>query len=216
VIEAFLGRGGPNPLKLVIFLEEVEVPHRRVWLQPGEDFRRSPEFLRMSPHGKLPAMIDHAPADSGAPIEIFESAAMLYYLGDKTGQLLPTTARGRADTLKWVAWQVAALGPTSGQAAHFDRRPAEESAYTRDRFMEETRRLYGILDRQLADHGFVAGDNYSIADVACFPWIHVHGVVGVELGPYPGLTRWMKEVAARPAVARAIAEAMPAKSPAGS
>jgi GST-like protein len=210
MIEAYVARFGPNPLKLILFLQEVPLPHRLIWLDTG-DSRQSPAFLRISPHGKVPALIDHAPLDGGPPIEIFESAAILFYLADKSGRLLPSIPRARTAVLKWLAWQVAALGPTSGQAAHFARSSEPGREYALNRFMGEAKRLYDILDHQLSEGEYLAGD-YSIADIACFPWIQVHDIVGIELQPYPHLTRWLASIQSRPAVVRALALAMPPKT----
>lgn len=210
MIDAYVARIGPNPLKLVVFLEEVEVAHRKIWLQPGDDFRKSAEFLRISPHGKVPALTDHDPMDGDGSLHIFESAAILFYLADKTQRLLGREPRARVTALQWVAWQVAALGPTSGQAAHFARLPQPGNDYARERFSVEVRRQYRILDDRLKGRSYIAGE-YSIADIACFPWIYVHDVVGVSLEPYANLARWLGEMAARPAVTRALAQAMPPK-----
>jgi GST-like protein len=192
----------PNGLKLRILLEEIDLPHRMVpvRLSMGEQF--APEFVAISPNSKIPALVDHAPADGGAPVAMFESGAMLIYLADKAGTLIPTAARARNLVIQWLFWQVGGLGPMAGQAGHFKVHATKPIDYAIDRYERETARLYGVLDRRLTDHEFIA-DEYSVADIACYPWIVPHEAHGQSLATFPHLARWFKAIGARPAVARA-------------
>jgi GSH-dependent disulfide-bond oxidoreductase len=191
----------PNGLKARLFLEEAGLPYRPipVSLSKGEQFK--PEFLVISPNNKIPAIVDHAPADGGAPITLFESGAIMLYLAEKTGRLLPTDVRGRADVLQWLFWQMAGLGPMAGQIGHFNVYAPEKVPYAIDRYTRETNRLYGVLDRRLVDRTFIAGD-FSIADIACYPWIVPHQAHGQHLDDFPHLKRWFGTIAARPATLR--------------
>jgi GST-like protein len=169
------------------------------------DIRRNaqfqPSFLALSPNNKIPAILDPAPPDGGGPLSIFESGVILQYLADKTGLLLPSELRARTSTLQWLTWQVAGLGPMLGQLGHF-RSAKEKLPYAIDRYTQEAARLYGVLERQLAGKEWVAGD-YSIADIAIYPWIHIHEWHGIDLAPTPNVAAWLQRVAARPATARA-------------
>lgn len=194
----------PNGLKLAIFLQESRLPHRvlPVALGKGEQFR--PEFLAISPNGKIPALVDHAPTDGGPPLALFESGALLLYLAEKTGLFLPADPRGRQEALQWLFWQVGGLGPMAGQNGHFTVFAPEPVPYAIERYRRETGRLYGVLDRRLAGSDYIAGD-YSIADMACYPWIVPHRSHGQDLAAFPDLQRWFRAIAARPAVIRAYA-----------
>lgn len=195
--------GTPNGHKMTMCLEELGLPYRlmRVALSKGEQFR--PEFLAISPNNKIPAMVDHAPADGGEPIALFESGAMLLYLAEKTGRLMPADLRGRLEVTKWLFWQVGGLGPMAGQNGHFAVYAPEKVPYAIDRYVRETARLYGVLDKRLADRAFVAGDDYSIADIASYPWIVPHESHGQSLADFPNLKRWFEAIAARPSTVRA-------------
>jgi GST-like protein len=195
--------GTPNGLKMTMFLEETGLPHRivPVDISKGEQFR--PEFLTISPNNKIPAMVDHTPADGGEPVALFESGAMLLYLAEKCGQLLPAGLRGRAEVLKWLFWQVGGLGPMAGQIGHFNVYAPEKVPYAIDRYTRETNRLYGVLNGRLADREYIAGDAYSIADIACYPWIVPHDAHGQNLTAFPHLARWFDAIAARPSTVRA-------------
>ena len=173
-------------------------------LSAGE--QHTPEFLAISPNNKVPAIVDHAPTDGGAPLPIFESAAILQYLAEKTGHLLSTDLRIRIETLQWLAWQVAGLGPMAGQAGWFRVHSLERDDYAANRYVRETRRLYGVLDRRLEGREFIAGDAYSIADIACWPWIVSHEGHGQSLDAFPNLARWFEAIGRRPATQRAFAE----------
>jgi len=202
----------PNGHKMTMFLEETGLAHRiiPVNISKGEQFK--PEFLAISPNNKIPAMVDHAPADGGAPLAMFESGAMLMYLAEKTGQLMPADLRGRSEVRQWLFWQVGGLGPMAGQNGHFNVYAPEKVPYAIERYTKETNRLYGVLDRQLAGGEFVAGGSYSIADIACYPWIVPHEAHGQNLDDFPNLKRWFHAVAARPATQRAYEGAKPSYS----
>lgn len=194
----------PNGHKITIFLEETGLDYRivPVDIRKGDQFK--PDFLRLSPNNRMPAIIDHAPADGGAALSVFESGAILVYLAEKTGRFLPGDLRGRFDTLQWLFWQMGGLGPMAGQNHHFTQYAPEKIPYAIERYVNETNRLYGVLDRRLADRPFVAGD-YSIADMACYPWIRPYKLQGQALEDFPHLKRWFETVEARPAVERAYA-----------
>jgi GST-like protein len=200
----------PNGMKIKLFLEElaergVPLPHRLVLvrLSKGEQFR--PEFLAISPNGKIPAIVDHDPPDGGEPLAMFESGAILQYLADKTGELLSRDLRVRAQTLQWLQWQMAGLGPMAGQAGWFRVYAPQRDAFAIERYTRETGRLYGVLDRHLADRRFIAGEAISIADIACWPWIVSHAGHGQSLEDLPHLSRWFRDIADRPATRRAFA-----------
>ncbi|KQM75635.1 glutathione binding-like protein [Xylophilus sp. Leaf220] len=194
----------PNGHKISIFLEEAGLPYtvRPIHIGKGEQF--APEFLAIAPNNRIPAIVDHAPADGGAPIPLFESGAILLYLADKTRRFVPQDLRGRNDALQWLFWQMGGLGPMAGQNHHFGSAAPEKIPYAIDRYVRETARLYGVLDRRLADREFVAGD-YSIADMASYPWIVSHAKQQQDLGDFPHLRRWFETIRARPAVQRAYA-----------
>jgi GST-like protein len=170
----------------------------------GEQF--TPEFLKIAPNNRIPAIVDRDPIGGGEPIALFESGAILTYLAEKTGKFLSTDLRGRYDTLQWLFWQMAGLGPMAGQNHHFSQYAPEKIPYAIERYVKETNRLYGVLDRRLADREFIAGD-YSIADMASYPWIVPHERQGQKLEDFPNLKRWFETIAARPAVQRAYAKA---------
>ena len=194
----------PNGLKMTMFLEEAGLPYRVIPVDIGKGDQFKPSFLAVSPNNKIPALVDHAPEDGGPPVSLFESGAMLLYLADKTGRFLPADPRGRAEVLQWLFWQVGGLGPMAGQNGHFAVYAPEPVPYALDRYRKETNRLYGVLDRRLAGRGFIAGD-YSIADMACYPWIVPHAAHGQDLGDFGNLARWFETIAARPATIKAYA-----------
>ncbi len=170
----------------------------------GDQFK--PEFLAISPNNRIPAIIDRAPKDGGAPISVFESGAILLYLAEKTGRFLAQDLRGRTETLEWLFWQMAGLGPMAGQNHHFANYAPEKIPYAIDRYVKETNRLYGVLDKRLADRPFLAGE-YSIADMASYPWIVPYKAQGQKLEDFPHLKRWFEAIAARPATIAAYAKA---------
>jgi GST-like protein len=195
----------PNGWKISIMLEECGLPYRviPVDIRKGEQYR--PEFLAISPNNRIPAIVDHAPADGGGPFSVFETGAILLYLADKTGRFLPTEMRARSQTTQWLMWQIGGLGPMLGQHGHFLLYASEKIDYAIARYRAEAARLYGVLDRQLQATGaYVAGD-YSIADIACFPWIMTHKAQGFSLDDYPGIKRWYAEIRARPHVQAGLA-----------
>jgi GSH-dependent disulfide-bond oxidoreductase len=194
----------PNGHKLTIFLEEAGLQYKLipVNLSKGEQF--SEHFLRISPNNKMPAIVDHAPADGGGPLALFESGAILEYLADKVGRFLPKELRARAEVMQWLFWQMAGLGPMLGQNNHFAHYAPEKIPYAIERYVKETTRLYRVLDTRLADRDFVAGA-YSIADMACHPWIVSHARQSQKLEDFPHLKRWFETIGARPAVQRAYA-----------
>ena len=194
--------GTPNGLKIKVFFEESGLPYRIVPVDLGKGDQFKPEFLTISPNNKIPAMVDHDPIDGGDPLVLFESGAMLLYLADKIGRFLPQDLRGRNEVIKWLFWQVGGLGPMAGQIGHFNVYAPEKVPYAIERYSRETHRLYNVLDTRLAGRDFIAGD-YSIADMACYPWIVPHKGHGQSLEDFPQLKRWFETVARRPAVIKA-------------
>ena len=195
----------PNGLKISILLAEAAIEHdvHPVNIGKGEQFE--PEFLAISPNNRIPAILDDAPAGGGPAIAVFESGAILLYLAEKTGQFLPTELRARTDVLQWLFWQMGGLGPMAGQNGHFNIYAPEKIPYAMERYVNETARLYGVMDKRLADREFLGGA-YSIADMACYPWIVPHEAHKQDLGRFPNLKRWFDAIAARPAVVKAYAE----------
>jgi GST-like protein len=193
----------PNGHKITIFLEETGLAYRMhpVNISKGDQF--DPAFRAISPNNRIPAIVDHAPPDGGAPLPVFESGAILMYLGGKTGRFFPSEFRARCECVQWLFWQMGGLGPMAGQAHHFRLYAPEQIPYAVDRYTRECGRLYAVLDRRLADRDYVAGD-YTIADMACYPWIRPERQ-GQDLDDFPHLKRWHQAIAARPAVQRAYA-----------
>jgi len=194
--------GTPNGLKIKLFLEEAGLPYRIIPVDIGKGEQFRPEFLKIAPNNRIPAIVDHEPKGGGAPIALFESGAILLYMAEKIGRFIPTDIRGRALTLQWLFWQVAGLGPMAGQNGHFSHYAPEKLPYAIERYVKETNRLYGVLDRQLAGGEYIAGD-YSIADIACYPWIVSHARHGQNLDDFPALKRWFYRITERPACQRA-------------
>jgi len=194
----------PNGWKISIMLEETGLPYAvlPVNIGRGEQFR--PDFLRISPNNRIPAIVDHAPADGGAPVEIFETGAILMYLAEKSGQLMPADMRGRYRVTQWLMWQMSALGPMGGQNGHFKLYAQEKIPYAIARFGNEMDRLYGVMDRRLDEAEYLAGD-YSIADIACFPWIMLHKAQGIAIDNFPNVRRWFTALRGRDAVQRGLA-----------
>jgi GST-like protein len=195
----------PNGHKITMFFEESGLPYRivPVNIRLGEQF--APEFLKISPNNRMPAIVDHEPAGGGAPVSVFESGAILVYLAEKSGRFLATDLRGRFATLEWLFWQVGGLGPMAGQNHHFGRYAPEKLPYAIERYVKETNRLYGVLDGRLAHNEFIAGAQYSIADMACYPWIVPWQAQQQDLAQFPHLARWFAAVGAREATKRAYA-----------
>lgn len=195
----------PNGWKVTIMLEEIGLPYVVIPMQLGRGDQHAPQYLRLSPNGRMPAIIDHAPADGGAEVTIFESGAILIYLAEKSGRLMPGDLRGRFEVMQWLMWQMAGLGPMLGQNGHFQLYAPEKIPYAMDRYMREAKRLYGVLDAQLGDgRDHIAGE-YSIADIACFPWIMTHKAQGLTLDDYPNVKRWFALLRARPQVQAGLA-----------
>ena len=195
----------PNGHKVTMFLEEAGLPYeiRPVNIGAGEQFK--PDFLTIAPNNRMPAIVDREPSDGGAPVSLFESGAILLYLAEKTGRFIPADLRGRAETLQWLFWQMGGLGPMLGQNHHFSQYAPEKIPYAIDRYVNETNRLYGVLDRRLADRPFVAGERYGIADMASYPWIVPWEKQGQKLDDHPHLKRWFETIRDRPGTQRAYA-----------
>lgn len=194
----------PNGLKISIMLEEVGLPYKVIPVNIGRGEQFTPEFLAISPNNRIPAIVDHDPAGGGAPISVFESGAILLYLAEKTGKLMPPDLRARYEVTQWLMWQMAGLGPMSGQLGHFRSFAPEKIPYAIERYTKEVLRLYRVMDTRLADRPFLAGE-YSIADIASFPWASAHERYELSIDELPNLKRWMEAIRARPAVARGLA-----------
>jgi GST-like protein len=192
----------PNGHKITMFLEETVMPYKLVPVNIGKGEQFTSEFLALSPNNRMPAIVDHAPRERGAPLSVFESGAILLYLADKSERFIANEPRGRAEVLQWLFWQVGGLGPMLGQNHHFTRYAPEKIPYAIDRYVKETNRLYGVLNKRLADREFVAGA-YSIADMACYPWIVPYELQGQNLDDFPHIKRWFEAIKERPATVRA-------------
>ncbi len=193
----------PNGWKIPIMLEECGLPYRVVPVNIGKGEQMAPDFLAISPNNKIPAIVD-PDGPGGQPITVFESGAILQYVGRKTGCLYPTDERARVAVDEWLFWQVGGLGPMLGQAHHFRIYAKEKIPYAVERYTEEAKRLYGVLERRLEGREHLAGD-YSIADIATVTWVKFHDKQGVDLAPYPNVARWLDSLLARPAVQRGLA-----------
>ena len=196
----------PNGHKVTMFLEETGLAYRIVPVNIGSGAQFDPAFLAISPNNRIPAIIDHAPSDGGGPLSLFESGAILLYLAQKTRKLLPADLRGQVEATQWLFWQMAGLGPMAGQNHHFARYAPEKIPYAIERYVKETNRLYGVLNHRLRDRAYIAGE-YSIADIACYPWVVPHEKQQMNLDDFPNLKRWFATIAQRPAVERAYAVA---------
>ncbi|MGK2911754.1 MAG: glutathione binding-like protein [Sphingobium sp.] len=197
----------PNGHKITMFLEEAGIPYNLHGINIGKGEQFSPEFLAIAPNNRIPAIVDSAPADGSATVSLFESGAILLYLAEKSGQFLPSDVHGRAEVLQWLFWQMGGLGPMAGQNHHFRNYAPEKLPYAIDRYVNETNRLYGVLNKRLADREYVAGTDYSIADLAIYPWIVPYEAQGQDLANFPNIRRWFDAIAARPATVRAYARA---------
>jgi GST-like protein len=195
----------PNGYKPLMLLEETGLPYRliRVDISKGDQFQ--PDFLAIAPNNRIPAIVDHQPADGGPPLSVFESGAILLYLADKVGQGVPQDPRARVTCIEWLFWQMAGLGPMAGQNHHFSTYAPEKLPYAIDRYVRETARLYAVLNKRLQTGAWICGDDYSIADIACYPWIVPHERQQQDLKDFPALARWFEAIAARPATVRAYA-----------
>ena len=193
----------PNGHKAQIMLEETGLEYTLHPVNLGEGEQHAPEYLAVNPNAKIPAIIDHD-GPGGEELPIFESGAILLYLAEKSGRLLTADPRGRWQALEWLMFQMGGVGPTLGQAGYFRNRAPEAIPTVIERFTREAGHLYGVVDRRLADREFLAGD-YSIADIACFPWLRVYERLGIDIGDFPAVSRWLRAIAARPAVQRGLA-----------
>ncbi|MCC9162518.1 glutathione S-transferase N-terminal domain-containing protein [Alcaligenes sp. MMA] len=194
----------PNGHKVTLFLEESGLPYTIHPINIGQGNQFKPEFLRIAPNNRIPAIVDQAPQDGGEPIALFESGAILQYLAEKTGQFLSADLRVRTETLQWLYWQMGGLGPMAGQNHHFNVYAPVKIEYAIDRYVRETGRLYGVLNKHLAQRDFIAGD-YSIADMASYPWIVSHQRQSQNLDDFPNVKRWFERIGERPATRRAYA-----------
>jgi GSH-dependent disulfide-bond oxidoreductase len=195
----------PNGWKISIMLEECGLRYRFMPVNIGKGEQFAPEFLAISPNNRMPAIVDHAPTGGGEPVAVFESGAILLYLAEKTGRFLPAPLRERYQAMQWLMWQMGGLGPMAGQNGHFRLYAPEKIPYAVDRYSKEVDRLYGVLDAQLGrTNAFVAGADYSIADMAIFPWIRTHKAQEVDLDAFPNVKRWYDALHERPAVKRGL------------
>jgi GSH-dependent disulfide-bond oxidoreductase len=197
----------PNGKKVTILLEECGLPYRIVPVNIGGGDQFTDGFLKISPNNRMPAMVDHEPADGGAPIAIFESGAIMLYIAEKAGRFLPEDLRGRYEVTQWVIWQMANQGPKTGECGHFRRLgdTQGDQSYAVRRFTDEVNRLYGVLNNQLYQHRYVAGDEYTIADMICYPWTIGWEGQGQDINEFKHFKRWFEELGARPAVQRGMA-----------
>jgi GST-like protein len=195
----------PNGHKISICLEEMRLAYKIVPVDISKDQQFTPAFLAIAPNNKIPAIVDHAPADHGSPLSLFESGAILTYLGDKTGKFLPSSPRGRATVAQWLYWQVGGLGAMAGQLHYFQSMAPQHLPFAIARFEKEVNRIFAVLDKQLASHAFIAGPDYTIADMAVFTWAATYDMLKLRIEHYPHARRWLEKISARPAVQRAYA-----------
>jgi GSH-dependent disulfide-bond oxidoreductase len=196
----------PNGHKITMFLEEAGLEYAIKPVNIGKGDQFDPAFLKISPNNRIPAIVDHAPAGGGKPISVFESGAILLYLAGKIGQFIPKDLRGQVETLEWLMWQMGGLGPMAGQNHHFANYAPEKLPYAIDRYVKETSRLYGVLNKRLAGRDFIVGKQYTIADMAAYPWV-IPDRQGQDIDDFPNLKRWLAVIRARPATVRAYAKA---------
>jgi GST-like protein len=194
----------PNGHKVTMFLEETGLPYKIMPVNLVKNEQFESDFLKIAPNNKMPAIVDHDPIGGGEPISIFESGAILQYLAEKTGKLSPQDARGRYDVAQWLFWQVAGLGPMPGQLIFFLRNN-EKHQFGIDRYKAETERLFGVLDKRLQGRDWLAGDDYSIADIAAYGWAAPYSLFGIDLDAFPNVERWLETIASRQATERAYA-----------
>ena len=202
----------PNGHKITLFLEEAGLPYTIKPVNIGKGAQFDPAFLKIAPNNRIPAIVDHAPADGGKAIPVFESGAILLYLAGKTCRFIPGDLRGQVRCIEWLFWQMAGLGPMAGQNHHFANYAPEKLPYAIERYVKETSRLYAVLNKQLAGKDFICGAAYSIADMACYPWV-IPERQGQDLADFPHLARWHAAIKARPATARAYALAKQVNPP---
>lgn len=197
----------PNGHKITMFLEEAGLTYKLKPINIGKGDQFDPAFLKIAPNNRIPAIVDHAPAQGKAPISVFESGAILLYLAGKTGKFIPKDLRTQVQCIEWLFWQMAGLGPMAGQNHHFTQYAPEPIEYAINRYVNETGRLYGVLNKRLADREFICGKQYTIADMACYPWIVPHERQRQDLSNFPHLKRWFEAIKARPGTERAYAVA---------
>jgi GSH-dependent disulfide-bond oxidoreductase len=202
----------PNGHKITLYLEEAQLPYtiKPVNIGKGDQFQA--KFLEISPNNRIPAIIDHDPADGNAPISVFESGAILLYLAGKTGKFIPRDLRGQIECIEWLFWQMAGLGPMAGQNHHFALYAQDKIPYAIERYVKETSRLYAVLNKRLSGRDFICGTQYTIADMACYPWISPDRQ-GQRMADFPALERWHATIKARPATVRAYARAKEVNPP---
>ena len=191
----------PNGWKLSIALEEMELEYRVVPVNIGRGDQFNEYYLKISPNNRVPAIVDHDPADGGDPISVFESGAILVYLAEKTGKFMPSDIRGRKEVMEWLTWQMSGMGPMFGQAGHFRFYAPEKIPYAQERYNTESLRLYGVLDQRLEGREYICGD-YSIADIACWPWVLTYKMQEIDLGQFPNVRRWYDLLKTRPRLRR--------------
>jgi GST-like protein len=196
----------PNGHKITIFLEETGLPYKIFPVNIGKAEQFKAEFLAIAPNNRIPAIVDHKPAGGGKPISVFESGAILLYLGDKTGKFVGKDLRSRTETLEWLFWQMGGLGPMAGQYNHFGHYAPEKIHYAVERYKNEVNRLFGVMNKRLLNRAYLAGE-YSIADMACYPWVVPWERQGQNIADFPHLKRWLEAIADRDAVKRAYAKA---------
>jgi len=196
----------PNGHKVTIFLEEAGLQYKIFPINIGKGEQFKAEFLAVAPNNRIPAIVDHEPAGGGKPISIFESGAILLYLADKTGKFIAKDLRGRTEAIEWLFWQMGGLGPMAGQNNHFAHYAPENLPYAIDRYVKEVNRLFGVMNKRLADRPYLAGE-YSIADMASYPWVVPWERQGQNIADFPHLKRWLEAIAERDAVKRAYAKA---------
>jgi GSH-dependent disulfide-bond oxidoreductase len=194
----------PNGWKVSIMLEECGLPYQARPIALGKGEQRSEEFLAISPNGRIPAIVDTDPHGGGEPVSVFETAAILIYLGEKSGQFLPTDLRGRTEALEWLVWQVAGLGPMLGQHGHFALYALDKIPYAIDRYRNEALRLYGVMDRRLEGRDYLAAGQYTIADMACFPWVQTWKAQSIPFDDFPHVRAWYERLKQRPALRRGM------------
>lgn len=197
----------PNGHKISICLEEMQLPYQIIPVDISKDQQFTPAFLAIAPNNKIPAIVDQEPLDNGGPMSLFESGAILTYLGNKTGLFLPANPRARAAVSQWLFWQVGGLGAMAGQLHFFQTLAPQHVPFAIARFQKEVNRIFGVLDKQLANHAFISGPDYTIADMAAFTWAATYDMLELQIEKYPHVRNWLETIAARPAVKRAYAKA---------
>ena len=195
----------PNGHKITMFLEETGLKYKIFPVVIGKGDQFKPEFLKIAPNNRIPAMVDHEPNGGGKPVSIFESGAMLLYLAEKTGKFIPADLHGRYDVIQWTFWQMGGLGPMAGQNHHFNVYAQEKIKYAIDRYVNETNRLYGVLNMRLRDRRYIAGDEFTIADIISYPWTVGWQAQGQDIDEFKHFKRWFDEVGAKPGVQRGLA-----------